>query len=61
MLCQIAKLIPGEVAKLSDAEAPAGVPVKKDGFMARLFMPKPRDVPTSQAMISKGGREQTNA
>jgi hypothetical protein len=59
-ISQLAKLIPGEVAKLSEAEAIAKVTAmaiaKQESFITRLFMPRPRDV-TCQVITPKGAME----
>ena len=54
---QLAKPIPGEVAKLAhSAEAAERTTQRKDGFFGRLFVPKPRDLLTG--VRSKGTKDQ---
>lgn len=60
-ISQLAKLIPGEVAKLTEAEATAKAATmataQQGNFITRLFMPRPRDVTTSQVITSNGAKE----
>jgi len=53
-LRQLAKLIPGEVAKLTEAAEKAAH--KRESFFGRLFVPKPRDL--SMVVRSKGTKAQ---